>query len=39
MEEHWAAGFRDERKTLAHPGVLTLPSAAHFMAVYDFTNG
>ncbi|WP_091741194.1 patatin-like phospholipase family protein [Phenylobacterium immobile] len=38
MEEHWAAGLRDARRTLSHPEVLTLPSAAHAVNVYDFTT-
>lgn len=36
MEEHWRAGHRDALKTLSHPEVLTLPSAAHGVDVYDF---
>ena len=38
MEEHWRAGHRDAVKTLAHPEVLTLPTAAHGVEVYDFTT-
>jgi NTE family protein len=38
MEEHWAAGLADARKTLAHPEVLILPPAAHSVEVYDFTT-
>jgi NTE family protein len=38
MEEHWAAGLRDARKTLSHPEVLTLPTAAHAVNVYDFVT-
>jgi NTE family protein len=36
MEEHWEAGQRDAAMTLAHPEVLTLPTAAHSVRVYDF---
>ncbi len=36
MEEHWRAGRRDAEKTLAHPEVLTLPTAANAVHVYDF---
>lgn len=38
MEDHWQAGHRDAVKTLSHPEVLTLPSAAHSVQVYDFTS-
>jgi NTE family protein len=38
MEEHWAAGHRDATRTLAHPQVLALPTAAHGVDVYDFTS-
>ena len=38
MKEHWAAGHRDAALTLAHPEVLTLPTAAHGVEVYDFTT-
>lgn len=38
MEEHWAAGLRDARRTLAHPEVLTPPTAAHGVEVYDFVT-
>ncbi len=38
MEEHWAAGYRDARTTLAHPEILRLPAAAHGVDVYDFTS-
>jgi len=38
MEEHWAAGHRDACRTLDHPEVLTLPSAAHGVEIYDFTS-
>jgi NTE family protein len=34
MEDHWSAGFRDAKKTLAHPEVLELPTSA--VKVYDF---
>ena len=36
MEEHWRAGHTDATATLAHPEVLTLPTAAQGVAVYDF---
>ena len=38
MEDHWRAGHRDALKTLAHPEVLTPPSEAHGVEVYDFTS-
>ncbi|QXQ06615.1 patatin-like phospholipase family protein [Sphingosinicellaceae bacterium] len=38
MEEHWRAGHRDAVHTLSHPEVLTLPTAAHGVEVYDFTT-
>ena len=38
MEEHWLAGRTDAAKTLSHPGVLTLPTAAHSVQVYDFVT-
>jgi NTE family protein len=38
MEEHWLAGRTDAAKTLSHPEVLTLPSAAHSVQVYDFVT-
>jgi NTE family protein len=38
MEEHWRAGHRDAVKTLSHPEVLTLPTTAHGVEVYDFTT-
>ncbi|MGI4877306.1 MAG: patatin-like phospholipase family protein [Janthinobacterium lividum] len=38
MEEHWAAGLRDATRTLAHPEVLTPPTDAHGVDVYDFTS-
>ncbi|QUD89764.1 patatin-like phospholipase family protein [Phenylobacterium montanum] len=36
MEDHWSAGRRDAEITLAHPEVLTLPTAANAVHVYDF---
>jgi NTE family protein len=36
MEDHWRAGHRDAKKTLAHPEVLALPKTA--VAVYDFLS-
>ncbi len=38
MDDHWRAGHRDAVKTLAHPEVLTRPSRAHGVDVYDFTT-
>ena len=38
MEEHWQAGHRDARATLAHPEVLTRPTAAHSVQIYDFVT-
>jgi len=38
MEEHWAAGRRDALKTLSHPQVLTPPTAAHSVQIFDFTT-
>ena len=38
MEDHWVAGHRDMTRTFAHPEVLTLPTARHGVAVYDFTT-
>jgi NTE family protein len=38
MQEHWAAGLRDAQKTLSHPEVLALPSAAHSVQIYDFVT-
>jgi NTE family protein len=36
MQEHWKAGYRDARITLAHPEVLKLPKTA--VEVYDFVT-
>jgi NTE family protein len=36
MEEHWQAGYRDAAETLAHPEVLTLPTTAQGVEIYDF---
>jgi NTE family protein len=36
MEDHWNAGARDANKTLAHPQVLALPTAASAVHVFDF---
>ncbi|MDR3506283.1 MAG: patatin-like phospholipase family protein [Caulobacteraceae bacterium] len=36
MEDHWSAGRRDAEKTLAHPEVLTLPTATNAVHIYDF---
>jgi len=38
MDEHWRAGHRDAVETLSHPEVLTRPSQAHGVDVYDFTR-
>ncbi|SFK39729.1 patatin-like phospholipase family protein [Caulobacter sp. UNC279MFTsu5.1] len=38
MEEHWDAGRRDALLTLAHPEVLTPPTAAHSVQTFDFTT-
>ena len=38
MEEHWKAGLRDARATLAHPKVLTPPTGPHSVQVFDFTT-
>jgi NTE family protein len=36
MEEHWRAGYEDAAVTLSHPEVLTLPTTAQGVAIYDF---
>ena len=36
MEEHWRAGYDDATVTLSHPEVLTLPTTAQGVAIYDF---
>jgi NTE family protein len=36
MEEHWRAGYRDAKKTLAHPQVLELPTSPSAVKVFDF---
>ncbi len=38
MEDHWRTGHRDAVETLRHPEVLTLPTQAHGVEVYDFTT-
>ena len=38
MEEHWRAGYEDAATTLSHPEILTLPSPAQGIAVYDFLS-
>lgn len=38
MDDHWRAGHRDAVETLKHPEVLTLPTQAHGVEVYDFTT-
>ena len=38
MEEHWSAGKRDVKKTLAHPQVTALPTTPFGVEVYDFTS-
>jgi len=38
MEDHWQAGLRDARATLAHPEVLTPPTTANGVQVYDFVT-
>lgn len=38
MEEHWRAGYDDATTTLLHPEVLTLPSTAQGVAIYDFVS-
>ncbi len=38
MEDHWRAGRADAKKTLGHPEVLTRPTGAHAVKVYDFTT-
>jgi NTE family protein len=39
MEEHWAAGRRDAKITLAHPEVLALPTSSNnAVHVYDFIS-
>ncbi len=38
MEEHWAAGHRAATTALAHPEVLTLPTAADSVRTFDFTK-
>lgn len=35
MREHWRAGLRDTRMTLAHPGFFTLPDRDTGIAVHD----
>ncbi len=36
MHDHWQAGYRDAKITLAHPEVLKLPKTA--VEVYDFVT-
>jgi NTE family protein len=36
MQDHWAAGYRDATKTLAHPEILIKPKTA--VEVYDFVT-
>jgi NTE family protein len=38
MLEHWRAGYDDAAVTLSHPEVLTLPTTAQGVAIYDFLN-
>ncbi len=38
MDDHWRAGHADAVKTLSHPEVLTRPTQAHGVEVYDFTT-
>lgn len=38
MEEHWRAGYDDATITLSHPEVLTLPTMAQGVAVYDYLS-
>jgi NTE family protein len=35
MQEHWAAGLEDTRRTLAHPDWFKKPNASHGMTVHD----
>ncbi|MDB5867944.1 MAG: hypothetical protein JWP96_276 [Polaromonas sp.] len=36
MQEHWLAGYNDASATLSHPKVLTLPTTAQGVAIYDY---
>lgn len=36
MQDHWAAGYRDAKTTLAHPEILSKPKTA--VEVYDFVT-
>ena len=36
MEEHWRAGYREAKQTLAHPQVLTLPTGPSEVRVFDY---
>lgn len=36
MVEHWRAGYDDATATLEHPEILTLPTTAQSVAIYDF---
>jgi NTE family protein len=38
MDDHWRAGHADAVRTLSHPEVLTRPTQAHGVEVYDFTT-
>jgi len=35
MEEHWGAGYRNARKTLANPEVLQLPDREEGVCTFD----
>ncbi|WP_454814086.1 patatin-like phospholipase family protein [Labrys neptuniae] len=39
MEEHWAAGYEDARRALAHPEIFRKPRNAEAFASYDFGRG
>ncbi len=38
MTDHWSAGYRDGKRTLAHPEVLERPDTPSAVKVYDFLD-
>jgi len=38
MDEHWRAGHRDAKRTLAHPEVLQRPTTASALNVFDYLD-
>jgi NTE family protein len=39
MEQHWADGYRDAIRTLAHPEVLERPNSPDGIATFDVSRG